>query len=623
MGQKARGFICFVFAFLIALLPIVDTNARSKHLSSDLEARLRYAYWWRADENICKNKNSTTDGSNVTIIGDSITEITAGGHTVNGAKHPDNHNDTNDFEEYLPEAEIYAQWGKSFFADGNGGESGIAILDNLIANDSLREILVFALGTNDNGSLTYDKIKEVVEKAGEDRTVVFMTMTDNGKPFTANNELVERAANDFDSVVIADWAGAAGSNPNLYIDQSDTVHPSIHDGTKLFAETIYEAISCTSDTLPGGSCTIQGYGNNANDHWNGSCSGVGSYDSWINAHIDDIQTIAKRNGIPWEALLAQTIQESSGAQSEVCPYNPLGLKTNDPSKACDSRMHRSFSSYQEAFQYYVDSIIPVREAKYKYPNDPYMYLDFIQHGATYQYAQDTQYVQKTSSIVCGIQKWAEAHGRSSQLSSRTYRNYSHGTISSDTDTYTSDVCYDDIDEDYGLTLEQAKRFVINYGANRNGSSSNATGALWDYCNGGGSNCVTFSAFFVNKFTPYTNYSGNGSIYATRIGAPTGTVPKVFSVFSSIGNANGHTGVILGRHDGVWIVAHASCDRDKRGAGNGLLSGDGSAFVVTETRENPNNGGWSYPGGGYSNYRFAYLKDKVDLNKIMEYLQSGI
>ncbi|MBQ9017092.1 hypothetical protein IJ103_02510 [Candidatus Saccharibacteria bacterium] len=172
----------------------------------------------------------------------------------------------------------------------------------------------------------------------------------------------------------------------------------------------------------------------------------------------------------------------------------------------------------------------------------------------------------------------------------------------------------------GLTLTQARQLAINYGANKNDSSKNATGeSLWGKCNGGGSNCVTFSAFFVNKFTSHRNYTGNGASFASNIGVSMGTQPQVFSVFQSSGNENGHTGVILGYHDGKYIVGHASCAREKSGAGDGTLGGSGSAFIIEETGIPAS---WSYHGSKYSNFRFAYLADSVDTNKILEYLQNG-
>ncbi|MBQ3309135.1 glucosaminidase domain-containing protein [Candidatus Saccharibacteria bacterium] len=162
------------------------------------------------------------------------------------------------------------------------------------------------------------------------------------------------------------------------------------------------------------------------DKWDGHCSGVSSHEDWLKTHISTIMSVAKSNGLPWEAIMAQTIQESSGGKKEVCSFNPLGLK-GEPS--CDGK-HRSFGSYTEAFNYYVNKIIPVREAKGKFADNPYAYIYFIQHGATYKYAQSETYVNNTSALVCGIQKWAESHGY--QTSSITYRNYGDDTGDSGT-----------------------------------------------------------------------------------------------------------------------------------------------------------------------------------------------
>lgn len=302
MGQKAKGFLCILAAFLITLIPIFNVQARTKQLDRSLEVKLHDAYWWRADANICANKNSTTDGSNVTIIGDSITEITSGGHTVNGSHHPDNHNDTNDFAEYLPEAEIYAQWGKSFWTDdGNdGGEGGKLILDRLAAEGSLREIVVYALGTNNANSLTAEMIQDVINTIGEeDHTIVFMTMSENGNPFTHNNTLVEEAARSSDAVVIADWASAAGANPSLYFDQSDPVHPSIHEGTKLFAETIYGAISCSNTQTD---TTIDCGMSGENTNYAGDQVFSESELQTIKENYPFYKAAADAAGIPWEVL---------------------------------------------------------------------------------------------------------------------------------------------------------------------------------------------------------------------------------------------------------------------------------------------------------------------------------
>jgi len=176
----------------------------------------------------------------------------------------------------------------------------------------------------------------------------------------------------------------------------------------------------------------------------------------------------------------------------------------------------------------------------------------------------------------------------------------------------------------GLTYEQAKVFMMNYGANLNNSSVIGLGkdrALWGYCGGGGSNCVTFSAFFINKFTDSVRGLGNGDkTVATMTNVEgKGMEPKVWAVFSgSSGAAHPHTGVILGYHDGEWIVGHASCTNGKlgknRGKGDGTVEGGGSGFVRKSS--NLMSAMWISHLNG-----FAYPKN-VDVDAIERYLDTG-
>ena len=176
----------------------------------------------------------------------------------------------------------------------------------------------------------------------------------------------------------------------------------------------------------------------------------------------------------------------------------------------------------------------------------------------------------------------------------------------------------------GLTYEQAKIFMMNYGANLNNSSVIGLGrdnALWGYCGGGGSNCVTFSAFFINKFTDSVRNTGNGNVTALNMTnvEGKGMQPRVWAVFSGdSGAAHPHTGVILGYHDGEWIVGHASCTNGKsgknRGKGDGTVEGGGSGFVRKSS--NLMSALWITHLNG-----FAYPKN-VDLDAIERYLDTG-
>ena len=182
----------------------------------------------------------------------------------------------------------------------------------------------------------------------------------------------------------------------------------------------------------------------------------------------------------------------------------------------------------------------------------------------------------------------------------------------------------------GLTEEQAKQFVINYGTNKNNSTKNAMrDSSWKSCGGGskggGSNCVSFSEFFLNKFTDTKapNPMGNGHQVVGNLaakGLPTGTEPRVGAIFSIADGGWGHTGVVLGIHGDTIIVGHASCSRGnngKRGAGDGTSRGSGSAFILSGKS---NSGSAIWWGSGSENIRFAY--PEVNTTAIESYLAKG-
>lgn len=161
--------------------------------------------------------------------------------------------------------------------------------------------------------------------------------------------------------------------------------------------------------------------------WSGKCINIDYYGSKIEQYFDYIYKVAQNNGLPWEGIVAQLIGESSFMKHEACAYNPLGLKPGNSGRpSCDGR-HAIFSSYEEAFSYYVNSIRPVREAMGKFTSDPYGYIDFLINGIPgYKYATDPNYVEKISGYACGVQNWARAHGKPLSGSGAPSGGYSGG-----------------------------------------------------------------------------------------------------------------------------------------------------------------------------------------------------
>lgn len=179
--------------------------------------------------------SATVSGSKVTIIGDSITV---------GA--------TSQLEQKLPGVDIHAQVSKQFYNGTTDNPGGIEILRNLANAGSLRDTLVYALGTN--GNFTLDQAQEVVDLAGSSRKVIFVTNWTTSNDYTANNNVLAKVKNDNNNVFIADWASAVESQASTYLG-SDGIHPNT-EGQELFAKIIASTVGASGDTL--GACDSMG-----------------------------------------------------------------------------------------------------------------------------------------------------------------------------------------------------------------------------------------------------------------------------------------------------------------------------------------------------------------------------
>ncbi len=132
----------------------------------------------------------------------------------------------------------------------------------------------------------------------------------------------------------------------------------------------------------------------------------------------------------------------------------------------------------------------------------------------------------------------------------------------------------------GMTLDEAKKFMDEY--NKNPDNIKYIGGASPNCAGGPlSNCVSFSVYFVNKYTNIQGMGkgtapGNGSTVVANIisrnpSIQNGHSPRPYAIFSTAsGNQDcdgvicGHTGVILGvdTENGKVIVGEAGCGNPK-------------------------------------------------------------
>lgn len=177
---------------------------------------------------------SSTAGSDVTIIGDSITVQSE-----------------NEIKNLLPKADIYAQSSKHFNTNVSGNPSGLSILNDLKNSNSLRKKVIFALGTNDRNALNKEKdIDAVIDSIGSDHEIYFITNYGadylGNRDYSQNNQLFKNAEKEHNNVFVIDWADIISKKdkPSDYVPSND-VHPT-SIGREEFAKAITNAVTSNS-----------------------------------------------------------------------------------------------------------------------------------------------------------------------------------------------------------------------------------------------------------------------------------------------------------------------------------------------------------------------------------------
>lgn len=170
---------------------------------------------------------TATTGSKIMVIGDDIITQTKDKEDGLAAK--------------LSTAEFYT---KEYLGLKDGAAADDSVIDkikDLKNNDSLRDVIVVAAGT-DNGTQTYSKddLTAIVDEVGNDKQVVFVTLYNGNGPeiFDAVNGYMRTIASEKENVKVADWANSATTE--LVNDDMHT--PSDGNGVKKFTDLIVSAV---------------------------------------------------------------------------------------------------------------------------------------------------------------------------------------------------------------------------------------------------------------------------------------------------------------------------------------------------------------------------------------------
>lgn len=580
------------------------------------------------------DSNVMNEGQNVTVIGDSITVRSEAAGS---------------FDKKLKNADIYKpQVGKHMVIDdASGGDSGKTLIEELIKSNTLRDIVVVALGTNDG--LTKNDVQGVVDTINGDgqHTIVFVTNYGVSEhDYTSNNNVFKEIKANNSNVVLANWAGVVGADPSKYMD--DDVHPKEGVGTDLFVNTIYEAltngITESQERQYNEVCPPKELNSSGDTDENG----VTFADYNGNTIAFPIAEATKDNisggrgqytflsNIPCNNSAGCHYGPSADAAFDIC-YNSTKCSKETPVVSItDGTVTRDIQTIRNGAQCdhvriksdIDNTVIAYMHLLYE-PDLPWHAGDKVKAGDLIGHVSDVGPCHDNSTPHVHIDKGSDtsATGGPSGPSDRDPElvkmiNAAYDNLPENEAELAAKKSGNNIG-DTGLTYEQAKTFMKHYGANLSDSSSDAAGsALWGMCNGGGSNCVTFSAFFYNKFTSNNRKTfGNGFEVVNNLkndnNVTIGTRAKVWSIFSWSNGGYGHTGVILGHHDGKWIVGHASCSNTGIGEGTGLKNGGGSGYVVEDKDVTSAVGG-----KGATGLKYAYLSKIINTNAISRYLKNG-
>ena len=640
-----------LLVFLTLLLPISSTFAIDEAILDKLDNSNIYYYDPTGKD--CSGSTSplasiSTDGANLTLIGDAVLDSAKAtlkttfpqltdDQIITTSTIPQNTNPTQD-----------ANSTPTLTSPDTSSPSDINNLINSVSSLETKEIIAISLTPANPTPLSSTADFNRLINSINERQYLFL-VTAHADPlvrsdldFTTYNRSLRQIALAHKQVYLIDWAAAIDGKESTYL--ADGLIPN-SAGQELFAKTVNQTInslitSSTSaesfsdttitNTLPTSTLT---YLENA---------GVKER---TEANLNIYQTVANEKNLPWQVLAAIHFREANldpnksllnGQSIKSTPYTNVDGQTIATNLLDDARNAADHLIAMGKTVYGVEltansSTADLSKAILAFGRG-YMYKN-ASPEATYD---QSPYIMNGYDEQHLNMRWihADSYNGSQQLNGLVGKeetrpgalavmSYLGATLHGVSALPTCGVEYGGILEEGGMTLEQARIFMMRYGENKNNDSLKAVGsAQWNIgCKGGGgSNCVTFSSFFVNKFSSSPWGGGNGNQVVGNLashGVPTGDQPAVYSVLSTNDSSiYGHTAVVLGHHGNEWYIGHAGCSYAGSGKGNGTYEGGGAGFVFVETSNDPTE--WNWLG---SWVKFAYLEG-VDTNKLQDYINNG-
>lgn len=525
------------------------------------------------------NPGGTTD---ITLIGDSI--------SMQSEK---------ELEEKFPTSFLNKVGGRHAISKGscNNDEGGLDILEKLIGGsgeivnqhwtgecesvvispENLKNNIVWALGTNGNGVDPNSTGPETMERllnlaSGHN---LFLVTPYNGISNEAKDyadsvaEMYRKVAEENSNVYVVDWNQAVRDNESTYVTRSDSmaVHPT-EEGKKLFASLIFDAVSgskgCTTYTgeypeynLNDERWTHVNYGEPTK---NGPRT-IGSSGCGVMSMAMLTTVAVGRDVFPDELreFLGNgyyNLTQSTGMvalDKKVCEEYGCEVEQVDY-KTREEFLEKAKEYLSKGYMLHMSGGCPDMSACAPFsPGGHYIGIFSIKNdGDTVMVADSTRGNKEYSlkkdiaPIMDPVFSISAIRGPGGGGSCANFCKKASVSLN-------------------GLTEDEAKALAEYY----NGPETDA--ADYGFNPYGKRNCVSFSTWFVLKFTSIESFpSGNGkdvaNALAVQYNLPSGTEPRPFAVFSTdTGSASGHTGIIVAINGDDIVSVEASYSSNGTGS----------------------------------------------------------
>ena len=526
------------------------------------------------------------------------------------------------------EAELQAKFPSSFLnkvgsrhstsggsCSGDGG--GLDVLEKLVAGSGtimdqhssgacestqvesslLKNNVVWELGTNSNGA-TKETINKVINQISN-RNLYLVTPYDGNRVASSDSiaAMYREVAAEHNNVYIVDWNKAVRDNESTYITRSDSmaVHPTAA-GRKLLADLIAEALT-NSGGCDGVNPIVTVNGNEymyplagaAKDNYlqpgdkNGES--VLSPLPWTNyspgsCHHDYVAldmglnkskvdgSVKKPSDYPDLSSYSDMYYYSTGVKAlafvegEITNYSCYKNKVPDGYDSACKCASIDFKGV-DGNTYWIGHLSYDSNIK---AGQKFKLGDVIGEVGPPPCAQGTQ-----AHIHINIEPSSANNTKLYDIINATYEALPETSGGTSSAGCASTCKNSNVKIEGGLTEEQAQKLADYY------NSSKVDASEWGLPSGK-KNCVSFTAFFAQRFTSHGKWSGawgNGKDtahgIATRTNAPEGTEPQPYSAFSVTRGVTecdkirhikcGHTGIVVGVNGDDILVVEAGYNKD--------------------------------------------------------------